>query len=56
MKLHTPLCDLLGIDVPIIQAGMGWNKAGTTTPPELVAAVFRAEAGRILKQLASNDA
>ena len=22
--LHTPLCDLLGIDVPIIQTGMGW--------------------------------
>ena len=21
--LHTPLCDLLGIDVPIMQAGMG---------------------------------
>ena len=29
MKLHTPLCDLLGIDVPIIQAGMGWDKAGS---------------------------
>ena len=40
--LRTPLCDLLGIDVPIIQAGMGWDKAGTTTPPELVAAVSNA--------------
>lgn len=39
MKLRTPLCDLLGIDVPIIQAGMGWDKEGMTTPPELVAAV-----------------
>lgn len=27
--LHTPLCDLLAIDVPIIQAGMGpWSPAG----------------------------
>ncbi|HXG52378.1 MAG TPA: nitronate monooxygenase family protein [candidate division Zixibacteria bacterium] len=40
--LRTPLCDLLGIEVPIIQAGMGWDKAGTTTPPELVAAVSNA--------------
>jgi NAD(P)H-dependent flavin oxidoreductase YrpB (nitropropane dioxygenase family) len=37
--LRTPLCDLLGIQVPIIQAGMGWDKEGMTTPPELVAAV-----------------
>ena len=42
MKLRTPLCDLLGIDVPIIQAGMGWDKEGMTTPPELVAAVSNA--------------
>ena len=42
MKLHTPLCDLLGIDVPIIQAGMGWDKAGLTTVPPLVAAVSNA--------------
>ena len=42
MKLHTPLCDLLGIDVPIIQAGMGWDKEGLTTPPALVAAVSNA--------------
>jgi nitronate monooxygenase len=42
MKLRTPLCDLLGIDVPIIQAGMGWDKEGMTTPPELVAAVCNA--------------
>ncbi len=40
--LRTPLCDLLGIDLPIIQAGMGWDKAGTTTPPELVSAVSEA--------------
>ena len=35
MNLHTPLCDLLGIQVPIIQAGMGWDKEGLTTPPAL---------------------
>lgn len=35
--LHTPLCDLLGIEVPIIQSGMG-RVAG----PELVAAVSEA--------------
>ena len=23
-RLHTPLCDLVGIDVPIVQTGMGW--------------------------------
>ena len=28
MSLHTPLCDLLGIDVPIVLAGMG----GASTP------------------------
>jgi nitronate monooxygenase len=42
MKLRTPLCDLLGIEVPIIQAGMGWDKEGLTTPPALVAAVSNA--------------
>lgn len=42
MKLRTPLCDLLGTEVPIIQAGMGWDKEGMTTPPELVAAVSNA--------------
>ena len=39
MSLHTPLCDLLNIKYPIIQAGMGWDKEGLTTPPALVAAV-----------------
>lgn len=48
--LRTPLCDLLGIDVPIIQAGVGWDKARTTTPPELVAAASNGEAGEILTQ------
>ncbi len=42
MKLKTPLCDLLGIDYPVIQAGMGWDKRGSCTPPELVAAVSNA--------------
>jgi len=36
-RLHTPVCELLGIEVPILQAGM----AGCTTP-ELVAAVSNA--------------
>lgn len=37
--LHTPLCDLLGIRVPVIQTGMGW-----VATPELVAAVSNAGA------------
>jgi nitronate monooxygenase len=37
-SLHTPLCDLLGIRYPIIQAPM----AGGFTTPELVAAVANA--------------
>src|SRR5262245_47757801 len=40
--LRTPICDLLGIQYPIVQAGMGWDKEGMTTPPELVAAVSNA--------------
>jgi NAD(P)H-dependent flavin oxidoreductase YrpB (nitropropane dioxygenase family) len=36
-RLHTPVCDLLGIDVPIVQAGMA-----RYTTPELVAAVSNA--------------
>ena len=39
-SLHTPLCDLLGIELPIIQAPM----AGGPTTPELVAAVANAGA------------
>src|SRR3954447_5992149 len=42
MKLHTPLCELLGIEHPIIQAGMAWDKRGSTSPPRLVAAVSNA--------------
>lgn len=39
-SLHTPLCDLLEIEYPIVLAGMGsW---GMGTPPELVAAVSNA--------------
>lgn len=37
--LHTRICDLLGIEVPIIQTGMGW-----VATPELVAAVSNAGA------------
>lgn len=36
--LRTKLCDLLGIEYPIIQAGM-WLKDGRASPPPLVAAV-----------------
>lgn len=36
-RLRTPLCDLLGIDVPIVQAGMGYVARG-----ELAAAVSEA--------------
>jgi nitronate monooxygenase len=39
--LRTPLCDLLGIDLPIIQAGMGVYR-GLVTTPALVAAVSEA--------------
>jgi NAD(P)H-dependent flavin oxidoreductase YrpB (nitropropane dioxygenase family) len=39
--LRTPLCDLLEIDVPILQAGMARTGASVTTP-ELVAAVSNA--------------
>lgn len=42
MKLRTPLCDLLGIEHPIIQAGMAWDRRGSTSPPPLVAAVSNA--------------
>lgn len=37
--LHTPLCDRLGMRVPIVQTGMGW-----VATPELVAAVCNAGA------------
>ncbi|MDP7469529.1 MAG: nitronate monooxygenase, partial [Dehalococcoidia bacterium] len=36
--LRTSLCDLLGIEYPILLAGM-WVKDGRATPPPLVAAV-----------------
>lgn len=39
--IHTRLCDLLGIQIPIMQAGMGIYK-GVVTTPELVAAVSNA--------------
>lgn len=42
MKFRTGLCDVLAIEVPIIQAGMGWDSRGSTTPPKLVAAVSNA--------------
>lgn len=38
--LHTSLCDLLGIEYPIVLAGMG--SRGKATPPRLVAAVSEA--------------
>lgn len=39
--LRTPICDLLGIELPIMQAGMGRTR-GTPTTPALVAAVSEA--------------
>src|SRR5262249_16762443 len=39
-RLHTALCDLVGIDVPIVQTGMGW-----VAGPGLVSAT--AEAGAL---------
>lgn len=39
--LRTPLCELLGIRHPVLQAGMG-GRQGHYTPPELVAEVSRA--------------
>ncbi len=42
MRLRTPLCDRLGIDLPIIQAGMGVYR-GLVTTPALVAAVSEAD-------------
>ncbi|MBI2857130.1 MAG: nitronate monooxygenase [Chloroflexi bacterium] len=43
-KLRTQLCDLLGIEYPIILAGMGngTSQATAPTPPKLVAAVSNA--------------
>jgi nitronate monooxygenase len=38
--LKTPLCDMLGIEYPIVLAGMG--SRGKATPPALVAAVSEA--------------
>jgi nitronate monooxygenase len=44
--LRTSLCDLLGIEYPILLAGMGvW---GMATPPELVAAVSNAGGAGVL--------
>jgi NAD(P)H-dependent flavin oxidoreductase YrpB (nitropropane dioxygenase family) len=48
MKLHAPLCELLGMNVPILQAGMGWEKGGLTMIPDLVAAV--SNAGRLYRR------
>lgn len=39
--LHTSVCDVLGIEVPILQASIGKSQ-GTQTTPELVAAVSEA--------------
>jgi NAD(P)H-dependent flavin oxidoreductase YrpB (nitropropane dioxygenase family) len=35
--LHTPLCDLLDIEIPILQAGMGRTRGSTTTVAMVVA-------------------
>ena len=43
-RLHTPLCDFLGIEYPIVLAGMaaGGNQTTAPTPIKLVAAVSNA--------------
>ena len=40
--LRTPLCELLGIEYPILLAGMGAGNEGGAAGPELVAAVSEA--------------
>jgi len=30
-RLHTPVCDLLGIRIPIVQTGMGWVSGARLT-------------------------
>src|ERR1700716_2002707 len=40
--LRTPLCDALGIEYPILLAGMGAGNEGGAAGPELVAAVSEA--------------
>src|ERR1700694_144169 len=40
--LRTPLCELLGIEYPIMLAGMGAGNEGGAAGPELVAAVSEA--------------
>ncbi len=45
-KLHTPVCAVLGVELPILQAGMS-----TYTTPELVAAVSNAGALGIIGAL-----
>ena len=42
-RLHTPFCDLVGIEVPIVQTGMGW-----VAGPRLVSATAAAGALGIL--------
>ena len=44
LRLHTPLCDLLDIRYPLVQAPM----AGGWTTPELVSAVCEAGGGGVL--------
>jgi NAD(P)H-dependent flavin oxidoreductase YrpB (nitropropane dioxygenase family) len=43
VNLHTPICDRFGIDVPIVQTGMGW-----VAGPRLVSATANAGALGIL--------
>jgi len=44
-ELHTPLCDFLGIEYPIVLAGMaagGQDQETAPTPVKLVAAISTA--------------
>ncbi|MDP7239797.1 MAG: RluA family pseudouridine synthase, partial [Dehalococcoidia bacterium] len=55
--LHTPLCDMLGIRYPILQAGMGGNTIrGLVANPELAAAVSEADAAAIQATVLHRDA
>ena len=52
--LHTPLCDLLGIEYPVILAGMGpvaGGAMGSVATSKLAAAVSNIRAAQLLKRL-----
>lgn len=54
-RLHTPLCDLLGVRYPIVQTGMGWVSGATLTAATAAAGGFGilASATMTLEELAA---